>query len=50
MNKKERCIVIRCHKSLVLYYAGSLEEESQEGYPEIIPVGRGLSTMTRPTT
>ncbi|KAJ4702388.1 stromal processing peptidase, chloroplastic-like [Melia azedarach] len=30
--------------------AASLEEESDEGYPGVIPVGRGLSTMTRPTT
>lgn len=33
-----------------LYFAASLEEESDEGYPGVIPVGRGLSTMTRPTT
>ncbi|KAL5778469.1 hypothetical protein ACOSP7_011395 [Xanthoceras sorbifolium] len=30
--------------------AGSLEEESEEGYQGAIPIGRGLSTMTRPTT
>jgi hypothetical protein len=26
------------------------EDESDEGLPGVIPVGRGLSTMTRPTT
>ncbi|KAB1203490.1 putative zinc protease PqqL [Morella rubra] len=26
------------------------EDESHEGFPGVIPVGRGLSTMTRPTT
>ncbi|RXH81719.1 hypothetical protein DVH24_035140 [Malus domestica] len=34
-----------------LYCAASLEvEESVDGFPGIFPVGRGLSTMTRPTT
>ncbi|KAJ4845649.1 hypothetical protein Tsubulata_036223 [Turnera subulata] len=31
--------------------SASLEEENiDDGYPGVIPVGRGLSTMTRPTT
>lgn len=30
--------------------AAALEEEEPEGFQGVIPVGRGLSTMTRPTT
>lgn len=34
-----------------LLCASSLEvEESDEGFSGVFPVGRGLSTMTRPTT
>lgn len=37
--------------TFVVYCAAPSEEESDEGYPGgVIPVGRGLSTMTRPTT
>lgn len=37
--------------TFIVYCAASSEEESNEGYPGgVIPVGRGLSTMTRPTT
>jgi len=33
------------------YYAVPIEEEEAgEGYPGVLPMGRGLSTMTRPTT
>lgn len=33
------------------HYAVPLEEEEVgDAYPGVIPVGRGLSTMTRPTT
>lgn len=34
----------------VNYAAPIEEEEAGAAYPGVIPVGRGLSTMTRPTT
>ena len=39
------------HHLKLVCAASSIEEEgSDEGFPGIAPAGRGLSTMTRPTT
>ena len=32
------------------YFAALEEEETDDDFQGVIPVGRGLSTMTRPTT